>query len=408
MIIGLLAPRMKMRLHFVFLCVGHLYDHLFMLVFATTAALSLSHDWGMSYAQLIPYATPGFVAFGIFSVPAGWAADKWSRNGMMVIFFIGIGVSSILTSLAKTPIHIGIGIFCIGLFAAIYHPVGIALVVQGREKAGVPVAINGIFGNLGVACAALITGFLIDHAGWRSAFVWPGIVSIATGIAYAGLFYESSGKRTLETPKGTETNKTKTTVLLDRRLLIRVFVIIFVSTAIGGLVFQSTTFALPKVFDERLRELGLSATLIGWYAFIVFTIAAFGQLIVGYLVDHFSIRLVFVLVAALQAVFFAVMPGLTGWHALSVATAFMLVVFGQIPINDVLISRITESQWRSRVYAFRYIVTFSVTASSLPIIALIHARWGFDRLFVVLSVAAACIVASVSMLPRALSRKGSL
>jgi predicted MFS family arabinose efflux permease len=118
--------------------------------------------------------------------------------------------------------------------------------------------------------------------------------------------------------------------------------------------------------------------LIGRYVFIVVAIAAFGQLIVGYLVDHFSIRVVFVFVAALQAIFLAVMPGLTGWNALFVATAFMFVVFGQIPINDVLISRITQSQWRSRVYAFRYIVTFSVMASSLPIIALIHARWGFD------------------------------
>jgi predicted MFS family arabinose efflux permease len=261
---------------------------------------------------------------------------------------------------------------------------------------------------MGVACAALITGFLIDHAGWRSAFVWPGIVSIATGIIYAGFLYLDRGEGTEEVHKDAEAKKTYNTVLLNRRLLIRVFVIIFVSTAIGGLLFQSTTFALPKIFDERLGEFGISATLIGWYAFIVFAIAAFGQLIVGYLVDHFSIRLVFVFVAALQAIFLAVMPGLTGWNALFVATAFMLVVFGQIPINDVLISRITQSQWRSRVYAFRYIVTFSVMASSLPIIALIHARWGFDSLFVVLSAAATCIFVSVLMLPRALSRKRSV
>jgi MFS family permease len=391
------------RIHFAFLNLGHLYDHLLMLVFATTAALSLSHEWGMTYAELIPYATPGFVAFGTCSVPAGWIADKWSRKGMMVIFFIGIGLSSVLTSLAKTPIQIGIGIFSIGLFAGIYHPVGLALVVQGREKAGVPLAINGIFGNMGVACAALITGFLIDHAGWRSAFVWPGIVSIATGIIYAGFLYLDRGEGFDKAHKGVETQKTNHTVFLNRGLLIRVFVIIFASTAIGGLLFQSTTFALPKIFDERLGELGISATLIGWYAFIVFAIAAFGQLIVGFLVDHFSIRLVFVFVAALQAIFLAAMPGLTGWSAIFIATTFMLVVFGQIPINDVLISRITQSQWRSRVYAFRYIVTFSVMASSLPIIALIHARWGFDSLFIVLSAAATCIFVSVLMLPRALS-----
>ncbi|MFQ5853776.1 MAG: MFS transporter, partial [Candidatus Binatia bacterium] len=157
------------------------------------------------------------------------------------------------------------------------------------------------------------------------------------------------------------------------------------------------------VFDERLDELAVSATLVGWYAFVVFAIAAFGQLVVGYLVDHYSVRLVFALVAALQAVFFAVMRGLMGWSALAVSIAFMLVVFGQIPINDVLIGRITRSEWRSRVYAFRYIVTLSVAASSVPLIAWIHARWGFDRLFIVLSAAAACIFASVLILPRAVS-----
>jgi MFS family permease len=255
------------RIHFAFLNLGHLYDHLFLLIFATAAALSLSHEWGMEYAELIPYATPGFVAFGAFSVPAGWIADKWSRKGMMVIFFIGIGLSSVLTSLAKSPIQIGIGIFCIGLFAAIYHPVGLALVVQGREKAGVPLAVNGIFGNMGVACAALITGFLIDLAGWRSAFIWPGLVSIVTGILYAGFLYSYQGKELEEVQKDAEAGKTNNTLSLNRQLLVRVFAIIFVSTAIGGLLFQSTTFALPKIFDERLGELGISATLIGWYSF---------------------------------------------------------------------------------------------------------------------------------------------
>jgi MFS family permease len=326
---------------------------------------------------------------------------------MMVVFYIGIGLSSIFTPLAETPFQIGIGLFSIGLFAAIYHPVGLALVVQGRENMGVPLAINGIFGNMGVACAALVTGFLIDHAGWRSAFVWPGVVSIATGIIYAGFLYFENRTVPGEARKDPEDKKTKANSLTDRRILGRVFAIIFLSTAIVGFIFQSTTFALPKVFEERLGDLGLSATLVGWYAFIVFATAAFGQLIVGFFVDRFSIRIVFMIVAALQAIFFAVMPGLTGWSALFIALVFMLVVFGQIPINDVLVSRITQSEWRSRVYALRYIVTFSVMASSIPIIAWIHARWGFDILFTALSAAAAGIFLSVIMLPRAIAIKRS-
>jgi hypothetical protein len=91
---------------------------------------------------------------------------------------------------------------------------------------------------------------------------------------------------------------------------------------------------------------------------------------------------------------------LTGMAALVVATAFMLVVFGQIPINDVLVGRATKSAWRSRVFALRYVVTFSTSAAAVPLIAWIHTRGGFSTLFLVLSVAAATIFFAVLMLPQ--------
>ena len=188
---------------------------------------------------------------------------------------------------------------------------------------------------------------------------------------------------------------------IERATFVRVLSIIVFTTAVGGLIFQSTTFALPKIFDERLTDIAASATAVGGWAFLVFAIAALAQLVVGYLVDHHSVRTVFAFVAGLQAVFFALMYQLTGVAALVVSVAFMLVVFGQIPINDVLVGRITRSEWRSRVYSIRYIVTFSVMASTLPVIAGIHANWGFSALFVVMAVAATAILAAVLLLPRA-------
>ncbi|MDB4224888.1 MFS transporter, partial [Granulosicoccus sp.] len=182
-----------------FLNVGHFLDHYFMLIFATAAALRLTTEWGMSYSELIPYATPGFIAFGVCAIPAGWLADKWSRQGMMVIFFIGIGLSSILTGLVNTPLQISISLTAIGIFAAIYHPVGLAMVVQGRQKMGIPLAINGVFGNMGVACAALLSGFLIDTSGWRSAFIISGVVAVFIGAAYL-IFIQSKSTRESNTP----------------------------------------------------------------------------------------------------------------------------------------------------------------------------------------------------------------
>jgi MFS family permease len=388
------------RINFFFLNVGHFMDHLCMLVFATVAALRLAGEWNMTYSELIPYATPGFIAFGVFAIPAGWLADKWSREGMLAVFFIGIGLSAAATALADTPLQIGAGLLAIGLFASIYHPVGLAMVVQGRDKTGIPLAINGVFGNMGVACAALVTGFLIDVAGWRTAFAAPAALSVAIGLGY--ILFLRGGR----TATGSAAEKAAPAAAAgsrpnpeSRAMLARIFAVILVTTAIGGLVFQSTTFALPKVFDERLGDIAGSATLIGGYAFVVFAFAAVAQLVVGFLVDRHSIRTVFAAVAALQAIFLSAMIQLSGIAAVLVAVAFMLAVFGQIPINDVLIGRIARSEWRSRVYALRYIVTFSVSATAVPIIAWVHLEWGFSALFGLLAAAAAVILTAALALP---------
>jgi MFS family permease len=385
------------NVHFLLLNIGHFLTHLFMLIFATAAALSLSRDWGMSYGELIAFATPGFIAYAVFTLPAGWLADRWSREGMMVIFFLGIGAASAVTALVETPVQMAVGLFAIGVFAAIYHPVGIALVIHGRVRTGVPIAINGIFGNLGVAAAALITALFIDHAGWRSAFVWPGLFSMVMGGVYLFVVAGRSldGHQKAKPASGGVAGQ----MLFDRATMIRVLVIVFLTSSMGGLIFQSTTFTLPKVFDEQLGDIAVSASEVGLFAFLVLAIAAVGQLIVGYLVDRVPVRRVFMIVAALQVSLFAIMPGLTGWQALIVAVAFMFAVFGQIPINDVLIGRVARSEWRSRVYALRYTINFSIIASSVPLIAWIHSRWGFDTLFMLLAVTAACILAAVSLLP---------
>lgn len=383
----------KDRVEYLFLNAGHFLDHFFMLIFATAAALRLTTEWGLSYAQLIPYATPGFIAFGVCAIPAGWLADKWSRQGMMVVFFIGIGLSSVLAGAAANPTQIAVCLALVGVFAAIYHPVGLAMVVQGRTKTGLRLAVNGVWGNLGVASAALMTALLIDFSGWRSAFYLSGMLSIGIGLGYWYFV------RHYLQVQGVAKAETLVSEAIGADNIRRIFAVILVTTAIGGLVFQSTTFALPKIFDERLSDLTASATTNGWCVFIVFAIAAGGQVLVGKLLDHYPVKRIFATVAALQCVLFAVMINAEGHLALILSIAFMLVVFGQIPINDVLLGRIVSSEWRSRAYALRYLVTFSVMASAVPLIAWIHQHGGFGRLFTVLSIAAICIFLAVLLLP---------
>lgn len=386
------------QINFLFLNVGHFLDHLFVLIFATVAALRLTTEWGLSYAELIPYATPGFIAFGLFAIPAGWLADKWSRPAMMVVFFVGIGVSGVLAGFASSPVQIALALTLVGMFAAIYHPVGLSMVVEDRTNTGVALAVNGVFGNMGVAAAALLTGFLIDTVSWQSAYFVPGSISILIGGAYLVFVLRNADPApTAVVPESHREHPASHPI--PRSTLFRIFGLVLFTTAIGGLIFQSTTFSLPKIFDERLVGLADTATAIGWYAFLVFSVAAFAQLIVGYLVDHYSLRTVFAIVALLQAILFFVMTHLSGLMSLLVAIAFMLVVFGQIPINDVLVGRIARSEWRSRAYALRYIVSFTVSASAVPLIAWIHGTRGFSTLFTVLAVAAFVIFVAVLFLP---------
>jgi MFS family permease len=411
------------RLHFLLLNVGHFLDHMFTLIFATVAALALSREWGLGYGDLLKYATPGFFAFGVFAYPAGWLADKWSREGMMVVFFVGIGLVAILTGFAQNPLQLGIGLFVIGMFAAIYHPVGLAIVVARWKNTGMRIAVNGVWGNLGVASAALITGYFIDNGGWRAAFIAPGIFAILVGLFYAWLrrgeiLGEILGEIASDVGGTKAAPAPASTVLRPgyAGMLLRVSAIVFLTTAISSIIFQSTTFALPKIFDERLQGIGATlaagltalgvpgradvATVIGSLAFIVFAVASMAQLVVGSLLDRFGPRTVFMTVSAIQLVFFAAMPGVHNWAALAVALGFMLGAFGQIPINDYMIGRMANGPSRARVYAIRYVVSFTVLAAALPLIAFVYNGWGFDALFRILAATALVIFLTVSLLPR--------
>ncbi|MBT3990869.1 MAG: MFS transporter [Rhodospirillaceae bacterium] len=402
--------------YFLLLNIGHLLDHLFTLIFATVAALVLYRDWGIGYAELLVYATPGFFAFGLFSLPAGWLADKWSRDGMMCVFFIGIGLAAIATGFTQTPLQMGFGLFVIGMLGAIYHPVGLAIVTLKWRNTGMRLAANGVWGNLGVAGAALITGYMIDHAGWRMAFIIPGVFSIFIGFAYMALRWSDIRADHKNTKAPEEASAPVSPSY--RSLLIRVSAIIFLTTAVSSIIFQSTTFALPKIFDERLQGLAVElsawakdmalfgesdvATVIGSLAFIVFAIASIAQLIVGSMLDRFGPRRVFMGLAIIQMIFFSAMPGLTDGIALAVALGFMLGAFGQIPINDYMISKTAKGAYRARIYGVRYVVSFTVLALTLPLISVVYKNWGFDMLFLILAGAAIVILTAVAILPKQL------
>jgi MFS family permease len=388
--------------HFLFLNIGHFLDHFFILIFATAAALSLVTEWQLSYAELIPYSMAGFIAFGLFSLPSGWLADKWSREGMILVFFVGIGLTSIGASTAQSPLEIAIWLFAVGIFASIYHPVGLALIAKGGKNMGMDIAVNGVWGNMGVGFAAFITGLMIDYLGWRFAFWIPGVLSVIIGIAY----FFNQKKNILvnfknENKENTQKNNFSNLKTSDelRSLIFRVSMVVFFTTAISSVIFQGTTFAIPKIFEERLSGITSSASVLGSLALFVFAIASFAQIIVGKLLDKIGPKRVFLIVALIQLTFFILFVDQYNWIALFVALMFMLGAFGQIPINDYMIGKMAKSDFRARVYAVRYVISFAVWVVVVPLISFVHLNYGFDYLFYILAMCALSIIVAVMILP---------
>lgn len=310
---------------------------------------------------------------------------------MMLVFFFGLGAALVLTGFARTPWQIGLGLTLIGVFAAIYHPVGIAMLVASPGKLGAALGWNGLWGNLGLAAAALIAGALMEALGWRAAFFVPGALTLAAGVAFLALVPDPGPVKKTARSLG---------VHIDRATMTRIFTILLVATACGGVIFNSTTVAMPKVFDERLRELVQTSVGIGALVAMVYALAAFAQLAMGALIDRFELRRLMIGIALVQIPLLVLAANLEGWAMLAAAFAMMLAIFGQIPLNDAIVGKYCADEYRARVLAVRYVVSLGVAAVAVPLIALLHrTEGGFRNVFLVLAMLAAGMLTASLFFP---------
>ena len=384
------------KLRLLFLNFGHFADHLFMLIFAK-AAFSAGLAFGLAkdgaYAEMIPYGIPSLLLFGACAPLAAHMADKWNRNGMIAVFFIGIGLASIATSFATSPLEIGIGLAVLGVFAAIYHPVGIAMVVEGGGRVGWRLGINGVWGNMGVAAAPLITGFILADYDWRLAFQLPGLFSIAVGLGFVG-FVRSGRARA---PEATAREKAHIGFAPGWK---RAMVALALVTSAGGFVFGAMPFIIPRMVEVSMPAVSTDVAVTGVYAAVVYAAAAFSQLVVGRLIDKRPVRPVLITVALAQPILIGVMAYQIDYALFIVALMAMAFVFGQIPITDTVLARYVPDQWRAKALSVKFLLNLMVGASALFVArTILAAGGGFGTLMVVLAMAAGLIVLAALLLP---------
>lgn len=369
---------------------AHFIDHYAMLIFAA-AVIIMGPAMGLAYSELLPYATPAFVAFGAGSLVTGWLGDRWSRRHMMVIYFFGIGAAMIAVGLVQTPLQLGAALLAVGIFASIYHPVGTAMLVSYADKLGSQMGINGLWGNFGVASSALVTGVVGQYLGWRWSFILPGIVTIAIGVAFMVSVKHEDRRGSKQAAAQVRIAKNE----MWRVLLSLLVVVIAISTT-----FNAITVALPKLFAERLADLTHSPALIGVIAAGVYVFGAATQYTIGKLVDRYSLKAVFLPMSLVLPPLLYLAATASNWALIATTIGIVIGMFGQITVNDAMVGKYTAEEWRSRAFAVRYFVGFTAAGASVGLVAWLYARGGFDLMLQAFAGLCLLVVVAALILPR--------
>jgi MFS family permease len=381
---------MAWRITSLLLNVGHALDHLMLLVFATAVA-AIAREFGVGrWEDIMPYTTGAFVMFGIGSLPSGRLGDLWGRRAMMLVFFFGIGASAMLIALTQNVWQLALALGLMGGFASIYHPVGIPMLLRHAERPGITIGINGMAGNLGIAAAAISTGFFIQYADWRTAFVMPGLLSIACGLLFMKFAPVEGGapaKRTvkqIELPPGTRN---------------RVFLVMTMLAITSSILFNFTTNGNGELLKARLPILAEQPALLGMLLAVVYTLSSLSQLAVGRMIDHFPIRNVMLGIIACQGPVFLLAAFSQGWTLFAAMVLFMVLVFGSIPFTDAIIARYVDDSIRSRVSGMRLAVSFGVSSMAVWALGPTVKAAGFGFALLVLGAVAICSLLITWQLP---------
>jgi MFS family permease len=372
-----------------FVNAAHFIDHYAMLIFAA-AVIVMGPALGMAYSELLPYATPGFIAFGAGSLLTGWLGDRWSRRHMMVIFFVGIGASMIAVGMVQSPLQLGAALLSIGVFASIYHPVGTAMIVSYADRLGREMGLNGVWGNLGVASSALVTGLVGQYLGWRWAFFIPGIVTILIGAAFASSVVHEDRIGARQSAAQARVAKSD----MWRVIVALLIVVIAISTT-----FNAVTVALPKLFAERLADLTKSSALLGVIAACVYVFGALTQYTIGKLLDRHSLKAVSLPLSFVLAPMLYFAATLSNLPLILVSIGIVMGAFGQVTVNDAMIGKYTSEEWRSRAYAVRYFVGFTAAGVSVGLVAWLYQKGGFVTMLHSFAALCLLVIAAAIILP---------
>lgn len=357
--------------HIVFINIAHVFTHYSLLILATAVLAMVQQDraiFGGDYGPILALGTGMFVLYGLGSLPMGWLADRIGRKALMVAYFLGSGAFMALAGLAASPWLLAAALALMGAFSAIYHPIGTAMLVEAAgERVGRSVGINGVFGNLGVATAPVVTAFVAAGMGWRWAFLVPGVLCMLVGLVY--LREPDFDKRA---GRGTQ----KPFAPIPPAIVRRAVIVLLAIATVSGLVFNAFTLLVPKLMEERLAGTPDLLPVVGMLAFLATICGGLTQFTVGHLIDRNTLKTVFMPLAFVLAPGLFALSFLQGWLVLPVAGIVAAAIFGQVTVNETMTARYVAPALRAKLYSIRFTVGFLGAAIASPLVGFLHEATG--------------------------------
>lgn len=348
---------------------AHTFTH-YSLLILPTAVLAMAvpgGPFGDSYGPILALATGMFVLYGLLSLPQGWLARRLGRKPLMTAFWFGTGLSMVACAFTDTPVALALALSGIGLFTAIYHPIGTTMLVEAAgDKPGRAIGVNGVYGNIGVALAPVLTAFLANQAGWRAAFLLPGLICVGLGFLWLRVPASASAERL----------STRPFPPIPAYLVRRAVLVLMLVATVSGLVFNAFTLLLPKLMEERLAGDPTLLPLVGAAAFGATMCGAVTQLTVGRLIDRTTLKRVLLPVSIILVPALLALSVIQGWLVLPLAGAVAASLFGQVTVNETMAARYVSPEMRARVYSVRFFVGFLGAAAAAPVVGALHAQTG--------------------------------
>jgi MFS family permease len=241
------------------------------------------------------------------------------------------------------------------------------LVEAAGARVGRSVGINGVFGNMGVATAPVITALIAARAGWHWAFLLPGALCMLVGLLYLR-------EPALDMVKAGGPQKPFPTI--PPAVVRRAVMVLLSIAAVSGLVFNAFTLLLPKLMQERLAASPDLLPVVGMLAFLATLCGGLTQFTVGHMIDRYTLKRVFLPLALVQVPCLLLLSMVQGWAVLPLAALMAASIFGQVTVNETMTARYVAPALRAKLYSVRFTNGFLGAAIASPLVGFLHEATG--------------------------------